>query len=323
MDGKRPGRWAAAIGAIVVLAGVAALFLNARVERGQVDLPSVAAPSPQADTATVAPPPPAPAAEPPVPPPKTAPDVAKTPEKPRPGGGGSGHGAAKKQEPVPQSTPTPERSVPTGLAERDLDLYLAHNPPAAGANALDRWLKDLDTASYAFNTPSPVKVDEPFQVQAAIAPGLTQAELREQLSAKLARPGDKVSSGAVLAAPRMRAVLDGGGEFDISMAAGSSDIREVSGSLQAVWSWNVSAREPGKARSLALSFYVVPPGSVSPDPIAIKVLNRMIDVDVTYPWLVDHYWDKYWKWLIGGVASVISAWFAWWWKRHFSTPAGP
>ena len=166
MDGKRPGRWAAAIGAIVVMAGVAALFLNARVERGQVDLPSVVAPSPQTDTATVAPPkPPVPAAEAPVLPPKTtpAPDVAKTPEKPRPGSGGSGHGAAKKQEPAPQSPTTPERSVPTGLAERDLDLYLAHNPPAAGANALDRWLKDLDTASYAFNTPSPVKVDEPFR----------------------------------------------------------------------------------------------------------------------------------------------------------------
>jgi len=121
----------------------------------------------------------------------------------------------------------------------------------------------------------------------------------------------------------MKAVLDGGGAFDVSLPAGTSDVREISESLQAVWSWNVSAREPGKARTLALSFYVIPPGSVSPDPVAIKVLNRTIDIDVTYPWLLDHYWEKYWKWLIGGVATVISAWFAWWWKRHFSTPAGP
>jgi hypothetical protein len=34
-------------------------------------------------------------------------------------------------------------------------------------------------------------------------------------------------------------------------------------------------------------------------------------------WLIDHYWGKYWKWMIGGLASAIAAAIAWWWKKRY------
>ncbi len=223
-----------------------------------------------------------------------------------------------------QWEPAEARSVPAGVSEQELDLLLSSHPPTAGpSRALDRYLQGLRLASYAFNTPSPVRVDESFQVHAAVSPALGQPELRALLVEKLARPGDAISSSVVRYAPQMKATLDGGGVFDVSAASGGSDVRELGPSLHAVWTWNVSPREPGKSQPLVLSFYVIPPASVAPGPVQIKVLHRRIDVDVTYPWLLDHYWDRYWKWLVGGAATVVSACFAWWWRQRFSAPAGP
>jgi hypothetical protein len=52
-------------------------------------------------------------------------------------------------------------------------------------------------------------------------------------------------------------------------------------------------------------------------PRELPQIDRDVEVKVTVWWLIDHYWEKYWQWMIGGLASAIGAAFAWWWKnRH-------
>jgi len=43
----------------------------------------------------------------------------------------------------------------------------------------------------------------------------------------------------------------------------------------------------------------------------VKIFERKINVDVTLWWLIDTYFEKYWKWLLSGLGALLAAWWAW------------
>lgn len=46
-----------------------------------------------------------------------------------------------------------------------------------------------------------------------------------------------------------------------------------------------------------------------------------IKMKVTIWWLIDHFFAKYWKWLLGGLGTVFITVFGWSWKKRFGQPA--
>lgn len=182
----------------------------------------------------------------------------------------------------------------------------------------DAYLASLQQANYAFNTPRSVDVGHTSSVQFWLDPKGDSERLARDIKAALrnlgalAEPG--VESGAVEWSPRMRAVLSGE-DFDIVPGEGKDfdGIKDLSASLRTTWAWDVRARKPGDALLLHLRVWAVLPEHLGAPREIIK-LDRNIRVQATAPWLIDTYWEKYWKWLLGGLGSTLAAIIAWWWQ---------
>lgn len=46
-------------------------------------------------------------------------------------------------------------------------------------------------------------------------------------------------------------------------------------------------------------------------------LDRTIEVKVTFWWLIDHFFEKYWKWLLGGLGILLMTLLGSWLKKRF------
>ena len=177
-------------------------------------------------------------------------------------------------------------------------------------------LKGLKPASYTFNTPSPIKVATPVTVYFWLDPLVEPMRLAEELKAKLLtlRPGEtpQTEAGHMKWSPKMRAKLTGD-DFDITPNFGVQ--KTFSATDRTEWSWDVKARHVGSQLPLHLEVWAVLPQELGEDD-KILTLDKLIHVEVTFLWLLDEHWDKYWKWILGGLGGALATAIGAWWKRR-------
>lgn len=192
------------------------------------------------------------------------------------------------------------------------DTTIQNDRPEALTNRIDAYFTSLKTAAYTFNPPSPIKVAEPVTVHLWIDPQATAAELAEELKKAIPRDAARVESGQTRWSPTMRATLSGP-DFDVKTV--DPEEQPVSSTQRTTWSWDITPLRAGEKLALHLRLAAVLPAELGP-PKTITTLDREINVEVTWWWLFDHYFEKYWKWLLGGLGTTIAGIVAWWWKNR-------
>ena len=75
------------------------------------------------------------------------------------------------------------------------------------------------------------------------------------------------------------------------------------------------AKHVGQQLPLHLRVWAVLPPELG-EPDEVLKLDKLIHVDVTLWWLVDEFWEKYWKWILGGLGTAIAGAIGAWWKSR-------
>lgn len=253
----------------------------------------------------------------------------------------AGAGATAKLETPRAATrkmrAAPARAAPAPVAAAVLYAESGTRVAAASASAdfaadaalaarRDAYRDQLKQASYAFNPPTPIKVATPVTVYFWLDPAGEPLRLAEELKAQLLklRPDEapQAEAGRVEWSPRMRATLTGA-DFDITPTEGTKfdGIKNLSAERRSEWSWDVKARHVGERLPLHLQVSAVLPGALG-EPEEVLKLDKLIHVEVTWWWLLDEFWEKYWKWLLGGLGTAIAGAIGAWWKRRQDKSGG-
>jgi len=261
-----------------------------------------------------APPPPAPAAAPRVPA-DGGKTEAQTKAPPHAFANG-GIGEAATATPTP---PLPAYSETHGSAAATVNV--APTPPLALSTdeqrmrKRDAYVAGLKQAAYTFNPPSPVKVEQRIVVSLWVDPSKEAAQLAEEMRKSLPEAG-RIEQGTTTFSPRMRATLTGA-DFEITPVEGKDfdGVKDLSMTARTEWGWTVVPKLPGKKELILLLSVVLPPELGKPS--ELPAMQRPIEVEVTTWWVIDHYWSKYWQWLLGGLGAAALTMFGWWWKKRF------
>jgi hypothetical protein len=211
------------------------------------------------------------------------------------GGGGKTTGKGATRPPPSSSGPQPD----------DLNGRVAR---------AQQYFSKLKEGTYTFAPPSPIKVDEWRTIGVAASIKKDAQELEKMLRQIVPDAGRMESVGGKVG-PMMEAKLTGE-SFDIKAVSPAS--QTIAEDAAARWLWEVKAKEPGKRRLHLVVTAIIPDGSAPPTEVAL--MNRDIEVEVTIWWLVDHYWEKYWKWLLGGLGTAAGSAIAWFFNRKRKEP---
>lgn len=198
---------------------------------------------------------------------------------------------------------------------RTNDKSVNFNDPNKLTDNIDNYLQNLRSAAFTFNVPSPIKVAKSVTVYF----WLDSAATPEQLEAALKKlvPHDTVESGNAKWGPLMRATLSGA-DFDLKPL--DSEEQPVSQVQRTTWSWEITPKHPGIKLPLHLRLEILFPKELGLPRKTLTSLDKTIDVEVTWWWLFDYYFDKYWKWLLGSLGTAISGIVVWWWNNKRTTP---
>lgn len=183
----------------------------------------------------------------------------------------------------------------------------------------DEYLKRLKNASYTFNPPSPIKVDKPRTIHLWVDTIINHEELAEQLKKLVPQDADRIESGEIKIAPRMKASLTGE-NFKITPVPAGTEVQDINFSGRTIWSWNIVPTWPG-TQTLQLRLIAIPPKSIGEPYTIPEALDREIVVEVTIWWAFDHFFEKYWKWLLGGLGTLLVTILGWWWKKTYGNKA--
>jgi len=250
--------------------------------------------------------------------PRPAPPQAKA-SVPRNGGGpasANGKGAAHPPAMAEMKAERPRPAMANG--DRPMAAVIS---PALGADQermrrRGDYITGLQKGAYTFNPPSPIKVAQPITVALWVDPVKEAAQLAEEMKKAFPESAARVESGATTWSPRMKATLTGV-DFEITPVEGKDfdGVKDLSMTARTEWGWTLVPTSPG-TKKLHLLLAVVLPSELG-KPGELPQISRDVEVEVTVWWLIDHYWEKYWKWMIGGLASAAAAAIAWWWKKRF------
>jgi hypothetical protein len=233
--------------------------------------------------------------------------------------------APEKAAPPPAAAPAPApRAAPRAAPPPPrIMARLAERAPAASAldadqermRLRDEYISGLSQAAYTFNPPSPIKVAQPITVALWVDPATSAARLAEEMRKAFPESAARVESGETKWSPRMRATLTGP-DFQITPVEGKDfdGVKDLSATARTEWSWSVRPTSPGKKKLHLLLAVVLPPELGKPRDL--PQISRDIEVEVTIWWLIDNFWEKYWKWLLGGLGGAASAALAYWWKNR-------
>ena len=202
------------------------------------------------------------------------------------------------------------------IAENGEEMHIAEFATPAGA-APDLWqafMMSFRKASYVFNPPSPIKVDRPKTVHLWVDTVAGQQQLATELMTLVPEDADRVETGQIRISPEIEAKLTG---KNFIIKANSPVRQRINMEGRTIWSWDVTPTWPGK-QMLHLRLVAIPPPEFS-SPYTIPVpLDRNIEVKVTLWWLIDHFYEKYWKFLLGGLGTLFMTVLGWWWRKRAS-----
>lgn len=192
----------------------------------------------------------------------------------------------------------------------------ANSEEESAVSMADRWnafLQSFKDAAYTFNPPSPIKVDKPRTIHLWVDTVIDQQTLAEELRRIVPWDAARIEAGAIQVSPEMRAILTG--EY-FKIKANSPEQQMINMAGRTIWSWEITPTWPG-TQTLHLRLIAIPPDAMS-SPYTIPVpLDRTIEVKVTFWWLIDHFFEKYWKWLLGGFGTLLMTLLSWWLKKRF------
>ena len=114
----------------------------------------------------------------------------------------------------------------------------------------------------------------------------------------------------------MRATLTGA-DFDITPTEGKGfdGQKYLSATRRTEWAWDIKAKHVGETLPLHLRVWAVLPKELG-EPHEVLKLDKLIHVEVTIFWLLDEFWEKYWKWILGGLGTAIASAIGAWWKSR-------
>ncbi|MCF8150729.1 MAG: hypothetical protein K9K30_16645 [Burkholderiaceae bacterium] len=198
------------------------------------------------------------------------------------------------------------------------------SPEFAADSALlarrDAYRQQLKQAAYAFNPLTPIKVATPVTVFFWIDPAAEPLRLADELKTALLklRPNEAplAESGQLDWSPKMRATLTGDDFLITPTEARDFDgTKNIYANRRTEWSWDIKARRVGESLPLHLRVWAILPKSLG-EPDEVLKLDKLIQVEVTWTWLLDEFWEKYWKWLLGGLGTALAGAVAAWWKSR-------
>jgi len=211
-----------------------------------------------------------------------------------PGSSGGGSGRAVRRTPV-----SPELSSDQELVRRR-----------------DKYIAGLKKGAYTFDPPPKIEVEQRVTVALWVDPHEEAAQLAEEMKRAMPASAPRIEAGATTWSPRMRATLTGP-YFEITSVEGKdfNGEKELSMTARTEWSWTLVPTFPGTKQLHLLLSVVLPPNLG--EPRELPQIDRDVEVKVTVWWLIDHYWEKYWKWMIGGLAAAIASAIGWWWRKRY------
>ena len=184
-----------------------------------------------------------------------------------------------------------------------------------------KYFKKLKTASYSFNTPNSVQIDNPFTIHFFLnpldEPKKLEKKLRLSISHEPYGKNQKIEAKRTKWNTKMRVTLTGQ-DFEITPVEGNTfdGIKTPNSDEDTSWSWSVKAKHDGEALPLYLNVWCELPKELGGPLEMIPTLTRYIHIDVTPIWILNTYWEK-WKWILGGIGTVLVTAFGLWWKsRH-------
>jgi len=184
-----------------------------------------------------------------------------------------------------------------------------------------KYKNKLPEASYVFNTPNSVKIDNPFTIHFFLnpldEPKKLEKKLRLIISHEPYGKNQKIEAKRTKWNTKMRVTLTGQ-DFEITPVEGNTfdGIKTPNSDEDTSWSWSVKAKHDGEALPLYLNIWCELPKELGGPLEMIPTLTRYIRIDVTPIWILNTYWEK-WKWILGGIGTVLVTAFGLWWKsRH-------
>ena len=199
-------------------------------------------------------------------------------------------------------------------------------PPAAanggaeptGSGTWQKFLASFKDAAYTFNPPSLIKVARPKTIHLWVDTTVSHQALAEELKKAVPADASRVESGTIQVSPVMKATLTG---ENFTIAPNSPEQQTLNLAGRTIWSWEITPTWPG-TQTLHLRLIAIPPPGITSDPYTIPIpLDREVKVEVTFWWLIDYFFDKYWKWLLGGLGTLLVTVLGWWWQKRGSRKA--
>lgn len=216
-------------------------------------------------------------------------------------------------------------SKPAAKKNRAADAEAVAPPAATNGDGRAIWnepwqkfLANLPTAAYTFNVPSPITVDTPHPIYLWVDTTVTQQALAEELKKLEPRDASQVKSGFTKVSPVMEASLTGPGEEFIVIKPDTPQPQSLNLNGRTAWKWTITPKRTG-TYPLDIKLVVIPPPDIATAPHEIQpspALHHTIQVEVTLWWLFDHFFDKYWKWLLGGLGTLLVTVLGWWWQKR-------
>ncbi|ALL70437.1 ornithine cyclodeaminase (plasmid) [Paraburkholderia caribensis MBA4] len=189
-------------------------------------------------------------------------------------------------------------------AERPTDKSNPANS-ASIFSAVDEALDKLQIGNIAFNSPSPMNVDDSARVELRLDLRLPPAALVKTISAR-----GVVEYATIKVSDRMTAHLHG---EEFAITANTPETQAVSSREPTSWLWMVKPKTVGQCE-LCLNLIAIVDIDGSRQERNIETFSRTIHVIVTPGQRVKKFVKEHWKWLSGTILIPLVGW--WWNQRH-------
>lgn len=203
----------------------------------------------------------------------------------------------KQYAPPPLSIPTPTPAHPPG------------RPTSIGGHEsifsfVDEALEKMEIGNVAFNSPSPINVDDYAKVELRLDLRLPPATLVKMVGAR-----GVVEYASIKVSNRMTAHLSG---FQFDITATTPETQAVSGRESTIWMWTVKPNTAGEC-DLHLDLRALIDVDGSREERTIETFSRTIHVIVTPGQRVAKFAKEHWKWLCGTLLIPFAGWL---WKLY-------
>ena len=170
---------------------------------------------------------------------------------------------------------------------------------------IDQVLSQSMKSSFAYNSPSSMKLDETATIELLLNPSVTTEQLESQIT-----ESGTVNSGTLNISPRMKAQLIAQNPEAFSIRSIPEDpIQLISGTDTTRWEWLVTARKSG-TQTLTLIIYRLVQYEGQDYWREVETYKADIIVNVTIAQLIG---SLDWKWILGILLSAIAIPAFWRW----------